>query len=31
LAKAIEHFLVREQKAMQHYKQDAASYLPFRQ
>ena len=30
-AKAIEHFLVREQKAMQHYKQDAASYLPFRQ
>jgi predicted N-acyltransferase len=30
-AKAIEHFIVREQKAMQHYKQDAASYLPFRQ
>ena len=30
-AKAIEHFLVREQKAMQHYKQDAASYLPFKQ
>ena len=30
-AKAIEHFLAREQKAVQHYKQDAASYLPFRQ
>lgn len=30
-AKAIEHFLVREQKAVQHYKQDAATYLPFRQ
>ena len=30
-AKAIEHFLAREQKAVQHYKQDAATYLPFRQ
>ena len=30
-AKAIEHFLVREQKAVQHYKQDTASYLPFKQ
>lgn len=30
-AKAIEQFLVREQKAMQYYKQDAASYLPFKQ
>ncbi|WP_340122964.1 GNAT family N-acetyltransferase [Methylobacter svalbardensis] len=30
-AKAIEHFLAREQKAVQHYKQDAATYLPFKQ
>jgi predicted N-acyltransferase len=30
-AKVIENFLVREQKAMQNYKQDAALYLPFRQ
>lgn len=30
-AEAIEHFLAREQKAVQHYKQDAATYLPFRQ
>lgn len=30
-AKAIEHFLTREQKAVQHYKQDAAAYLPFKQ
>jgi predicted N-acyltransferase len=30
-AKAIEHFLAREQKAVQLYKQDAASYLPFKQ
>ena len=30
-ATAIAHFLVREQQAVQHYKQDAASYLPFRQ
>ncbi|MDO9270061.1 MAG: GNAT family N-acetyltransferase [Methylobacter sp.] len=30
-AKAIEHFLAREQQAMQIYKQDAASYLPFKQ
>jgi predicted N-acyltransferase len=29
-AKAIEHFLAREQKAMQLYKQDAATYLPFK-
>ncbi|MDD5321824.1 MAG: GNAT family N-acetyltransferase [Methylococcales bacterium] len=31
LAKAIEHFLAREQKAVRLYKQDAASYLPFKQ
>jgi predicted N-acyltransferase len=31
LAKAIEHSLAREQKAVQIYKQDAATYLPFRQ
>ena len=30
-AKAIEQFLVREQKTMQHYKQSAASYLPFKE
>jgi len=30
-AKAIEHFLAREQEAMRLYKQDAASYLPFKQ
>jgi predicted N-acyltransferase len=30
-ATAIEHFLIREQKAVQHYKQDAATYLPFKQ
>jgi predicted N-acyltransferase len=30
-AKAIEHFVAREQRAMQLYKQDAASYLPFKQ
>lgn len=30
-AKAIEQFLAREQKAVQFYKQDAASYLPFKQ
>ena len=30
-ATAIAHFLVREQQAVQHYKQDAASYLPFKQ
>jgi len=30
-AKAIEHFLAREQAAMQLYKQGAASYLPFKQ
>lgn len=30
-AKAIEHFLAREQKTVQHYKQDAATLLPFRQ
>jgi predicted N-acyltransferase len=30
-AQAIEHFLAREQKAVQLYKQDAASYLPFKQ
>lgn len=30
-AKAIEQFLIREQKAMQHYKQNAASYLPFKE
>ena len=29
-ATAIAHFLVREQQAVQHYKQDAASYLPFK-
>jgi len=28
---AIEHFLAREQKAVRLYKQDAASYLPFKQ
>ncbi|EGW20358.1 GNAT family N-acetyltransferase [Methylobacter tundripaludum] len=30
-AKAIDHFLVREQQATRLYKQDAASYLPFKQ
>jgi len=30
-AKAIEQFLEREQKIVQVYKQDAASYLPFKQ
>jgi predicted N-acyltransferase len=30
-AQAIEHFLSREQKAVQLYKQDATSYLPFKQ
>ena len=30
-AKAIEQFLAREQKAVQLYKQNAASYLPFKQ
>jgi len=30
-AKAIEQFLAEEQKAVQLYKQDAASYLPFKQ
>jgi len=30
-AKAIDHFLLREQKAIQDYKQDAAAYLPFKQ
>jgi predicted N-acyltransferase len=29
-AKAIELFLVREQKAVEFYKQDAAAYLPFK-
>lgn len=29
-AKAIEQFLAREQQAIQIYKQDAASYLPFK-
>lgn len=29
-AKAIEQFLAREQQAIQFYKQDAASYLPFK-
>lgn len=29
-AAAIEHFLAREQKAVQHYKQDASAYLPFK-
>ncbi len=29
-AKAIEHFLVREQQATRLYKQDAATYLPFK-
>ncbi len=30
-AKAIEQFLAREQKAIELYRQDAASYLPFKQ
>ncbi|WP_333872872.1 GNAT family N-acetyltransferase [Methylobacter sp.] len=30
-AKAIEQFLAREQEAIRLYKQDAASYLPFKQ
>ena len=30
-ANAIDQFLAREQKAVQLYKQDAASYLPFKQ
>lgn len=30
-AKAIEHFLATEQKAVQLYKKDAASFLPFKQ
>jgi len=30
-AKAIDRFLAEEQKAVQLYKQDAASYLPFKQ
>ncbi len=30
-AKAIDHFIVREQQNMQNYKQDAATYLPFKQ
>jgi predicted N-acyltransferase len=30
-AKAIKQFLTREQKAVQLYKKDAASYLPFKQ
>ncbi|WP_262965711.1 GNAT family N-acetyltransferase [Methylobacter psychrophilus] len=30
-AKAIDRFLTEEQKAVQLYKQDAASYLPFKQ
>ena len=30
-AKTIGQFLAKEQKAVQHYKQDAASYLPFKQ
>ena len=30
IAKAIELFLVREQKAIEFYKQDAAAYLPFK-
>ncbi|PPK74619.1 hypothetical protein B0F87_10893 [Methylobacter tundripaludum] len=30
-AKAIDHFLGREQQAIRLYKQDAASYLPFKQ
>jgi hypothetical protein len=29
--KAIEQFIAREQKAVQLYKQDAASFLPFKQ
>ncbi|MEQ1543965.1 GNAT family N-acetyltransferase [Methyloglobulus sp.] len=29
-AKAIEHFLVREKSAVTSYKEDAASYLPFK-
>jgi predicted N-acyltransferase len=30
-AKAIDQFLAKEQKAVQFYKKDAASYLPFKQ
>jgi predicted N-acyltransferase len=30
-AKAIEHFIAREQKAVQFYKQDVAVFLPFKQ
>ncbi|MCX7092030.1 MAG: peptidogalycan biosysnthesis protein [Methylobacter sp.] len=30
-ANAVEYFLTREQKTVQHYKQEATSYLPFRQ
>lgn len=29
-ADAVEHFVTREKKVMQDYKQDAASYLPFK-
>ncbi len=30
-AKAIGHFLAREQKVVRHYKQEATAYLPFKQ
>lgn len=30
-AKAIDHFLAREQQAVQQYKESAAAYLPFKQ
>jgi len=30
-AKAIDQFVAREQKGLQRYKQDAATYLPFKQ
>ncbi len=30
LAKAIDHFVTEEQKVMEQYKQNAASYLPFK-
>jgi predicted N-acyltransferase len=30
LAKAIDHFVTEEKKAMEQYKQNAASYLPFK-
>ena len=31
LANGVEHYLARERRAVQHYKQEATSYLPFRQ